>query len=114
MKPTHAIIHFLNGEIPESKLLELVPETRDVLAGFKEVYQALIKDRGSKVTVCAICGTAILRRRILAGRPNYCDSERCEKFKKLGHEKPVTLDSVREPTRSCMREIQSYNGGYSE
>ena len=114
MKPTHAMIHFLNGEIPEDKLVELVPERHDLIAGFKTVYAELAKAHGTKVTLCAICGTAILRRRVLAGRPNYCDSERCQKIKKLGHDKPVTLDSVPEPTRNCLREIQSYNGGYSE
>lgn len=114
MKPKHAIIHFLNGVIPENKLVELVPAQHDLMAGFKEVYAELGKVHGSKVTVCAICGTTILRRRIMAGRPNYCDAERCQKIKKLGHDKPVTLDSVPEPTRNCIREIQSYNGGYSE
>jgi hypothetical protein len=115
MKPTNPIIQFLNGEIPEDRLFELVPERHDLIAGFKEVHTALTKVFGTKViTVCAICGTAILRRRVLAGRPNYCDAERCKKIQKLGQGKPVTLNSAPVPARNCLREIRTYNGGYSE
>lgn len=114
MKPTHAIIHFLNGEISEDRLVELVPDSHDLIAGFKTVYAELAKFHGAKVTLCAICGTAILRRRVLAGRPNYCDAERCKKIQKLGQGKPVTLNSAPVPARNCLREIRTYNGGYSE
>lgn len=114
MKPTHAIIHFLNGDIPQTQLVELVPQQQELIAGFKDVLAALAKVQGVKVTLCAGCGAVILRRRLAAGRPSYCDAARCQKIKKLGHDKPVTLDSVPEPTRNCIREIQAYNGGYSE
>jgi hypothetical protein len=108
------IIRYLNGEIPENKLLELVPNAHGVLRGFKAVLGELMKVHGTRITTCVVCGTTILRRRVLAGRPNYCDSERCKKIQKLGHSRPATLDSVPVPTRNCLREIQSYNGGYSE
>jgi hypothetical protein len=114
MKTNIEIIRFLNGEIAGDKLLELVPEPHDLMGGFKAVLVELMKVHGTRVTTCAVCGSIVLRRRVLAGRPNYCDSERCKKIKNLGRSKPVTLDSVPVPTRTCIREIQSYNGGYSE
>lgn len=114
MKPSIEIIRFLNGEIPEDNLLELVPERHDLITGFREVYLALAEGQRAKVAHCAVCGTLLLRRRVLTGRPNYCEAERCRKIMKLGRDRPVTLDSVPEPTRSCYREIQAYNGGYSD
>lgn len=114
MKTKIEIVRYLNGEIAEGKLLELVPNPHDLIAGFKAVVGEMMQVHGARVTTCSICGAILLRRRVLAGRPNYCDSERCQKIKKLGHNRPVTLDSVPVPTRNCLREIQSYNGGYSE
>ncbi len=114
MKPTHIIIRFLNGNITEDALLAQVPEAPDLVTGFRDVFAALGKEHGTKVTFCSCCGALLLRRRVKPGQSVYCDADRCQKLKKLGHDKPVTLDSIPEPTRSCSREIQSYHGGYSD
>lgn len=43
---------------------------------------------------CIICKKQFSRRARLGNPKQICDDPRCKKIRSLGHEKPVTLDSI--------------------
>lgn len=111
----HAI-RYLNGEISQGKLIELVPNTFDLVGVMANLVDETLKVSGlTKITVCHNCGELVLRRRIRPGYNVYCDREKCQKVKKLGHDTPVSMDTIGgDNNPSPYREIRQYNGGYSE
>ena len=83
-----------------------------------DCYYALMKQCGfTWAGYCGGCGAIIFRRRgPRAGQRFYCDAKKCQTLKKLGHDKPVTFESIPGDTscRDCYSEIRKYEGGYTE
>lgn len=119
MTNLEAAVAFINAEISVGKFLEIVSERYDVAEVLRGVTQAaMAENQKNHIAFCCRCRKLVFRRRA-AKTPCYCEDPDCKavqkKLAKLRNERPVSLDSIPSNfSHSTAREINSYNGGYSE